>query len=88
MHQHLIEEGVNIKLDDYVKWFGEGIDCEILQLGSTNWQKGKVKIKLSVEFYAEEDLPINNSENIKITEPESPLDDLRRLINKSSQNSS
>ncbi|MEH1945490.1 MAG: KGK domain-containing protein [Nostoc sp.] len=53
----------------------------MLTLGSPSWKKGKVKIKISVEFYIEEeDLQITNSNNSEITEPESPLDDLRRMI--------
>ncbi len=31
-------------------WFEEGTDCEILRLGAKNWQKGKVKIRVSLEF--------------------------------------
>ena len=57
------------------KCFTEGIDAQILTLGSKSWKKGKLKFKLSVEFYVEEE------ENVEIREPESPLDDLRRMIN-------
>ncbi len=53
----------------------EGMDAEILNLGSKSWKKGKLKFKLSVEFYVEEE------EIEEIKEPESPLDDLRRMIN-------
>ncbi|MDB9451151.1 KGK domain-containing protein [Dolichospermum circinale] len=55
--------------------FTEGMDAEILNLGSKSWKKGKLKFKLSVEFYVEEE------EIEEIKEPESPLDDLRRMIN-------
>jgi hypothetical protein len=51
------------------------MDAEILNLGSKSWKKGKLKFKLSVEFYVEEE------EIEEIKEPESPLDDLRRMIN-------
>lgn len=54
--------------------FKEGIDVQILNLGSKSWKRGKLKFKLSVEFYVEE-------EDREIKEPESPLDDLRRKIN-------
>lgn len=65
-----------------MNWFQKGIDCEILTIGSQSWKKGKVKIKISLEFYVEEeDVQITNSNNSQITEPESPLDDLRRMIN-------
>jgi hypothetical protein len=53
-------------------WLGDGIDCEILKIGAKGWQKGKIKIRVSVEFYPGEP---------EITEPESPLDDIRRMIN-------
>jgi hypothetical protein len=56
-------------------WFTKGIDCEFLNLGSKAWKKGKVKINISVEFYVEEE------EAPEITEPESPLDDIRRMAN-------
>ncbi|MEH2089404.1 KGK domain-containing protein [Nostoc sp.] len=82
LNQELSRQGVEIKQSQIMSWFKEGIDCEILTLGSPSWKKGKVKIKISVEFYIEEeDLQITNSNNSEITEPESPLDDLRRMIN-------
>ena len=61
-------------------WFNEGIDCEVLNLGSETWKKGKVKVKVSIEFFIEEDIENINGENSIIPEPESPLDDLRRTI--------
>lgn len=82
LNEELNREGVEIKESQNVNWFQAGIDCEILTLGSQSWKKGKVKIKISVEFYVEEeDIQITNSNNSQITEPESPLDDLRRIIN-------
>jgi hypothetical protein len=64
----------------YEKWFDEGIECEILKLRSGGWQKGKVRINLevSVEFFPDEP---EIEETTDIKEPESPLDDLRRMIN-------
>jgi len=44
-----------------------------------------VKIKISVEFYVDdENVQITNSNNSEITEPDSPLDDLRRMIHEES----
>jgi len=62
------------------EWFDEGIDCEILNLGSGEWKKGKAKVKFSVEFYVEpgEDEEIPDAP--KINDPDS-LDDLRRELN-------
>ena len=68
----------------YEKWFGEGIDCEILRVGAQGWQKGKIKLKLNVtiEFCPDEpeveDTPKNNQS--ETNQPESPLDDLRRQL--------
>jgi hypothetical protein len=53
------------------EWFNEGKKCEILKLGSTEWQKGKVRLKVIVEFCPEEP---------EVSEPESPLDDLRQKL--------
>ena len=71
--------------EPYARWFNDGIDCEILQIGSKGWQKGKVRIKVSVEFYAEEDSEQLVSEPSEIELPESPLDDLRQMINQEKQ---
>jgi hypothetical protein len=35
-------------------WFEEGLDSEILEPSSGNWQKGKVRLKVTIEFYADE----------------------------------
>ncbi len=62
------------------EWFRDGIECEVLKIGSKGWQKGKVKINLQVclEFCPDEpeveETPVRH-------EPESPLDDIRRMIN-------
>ncbi|AFZ01910.1 KGK domain-containing protein [Calothrix sp. PCC 6303] len=63
------------------QWLNEGIDCEILNVGASAWKKGKMKIKISVEFVIEEDnTTINNETNFNHTPPESPLDDLRQMM--------
>ncbi|MCC3446129.1 MAG: hypothetical protein JGK38_18000 [Microcoleus sp. PH2017_15_JOR_U_A] len=68
----------------YEKWFGDGIDCEILRVGAQGWKKGKMKLKLNVtiEFCPDEpeveETPENN--NSETNQPESPLDDLRRQL--------
>jgi hypothetical protein len=78
----LAPQGVN---EPWARWFNDGIDCEILQLGSKSWQKGKVRIKVSVEFYIEEDSEQLTSDTSEIELPESPLDDLRQMINQEYQ---
>lgn len=74
--------------EPYSRWFENGIDCEILNLGSEQWKKAKVKVKLTVEFYVESEeteeiLDNNNSENIE--SEVSPLDDLRQKFNQENQ---
>ncbi len=65
------------------KWFHYGLDCEILSPGAKGWQKGRVRIKVILEFCPDEpeveETPPN--EQPEISEPESSLDDLRQLIN-------
>jgi len=77
----------NNNYDEYAKWFKDGIDCEILNLGSKSWKKGKVKIKISLEFYAEEQETeeTGSSNQPEIIPPESPLDDLRQMLNQDNQ---
>ena len=63
-----------------IKWNSpkEGIDCQILKIGSNGWQKGKVKIEVK------EDLQLGETQVcIKFCpdeplEPKSPLDDIRQ----------
>lgn len=64
-------------------WFKDGINCEILRLDGKSWQKGKVKIKVTLEFCLdepdiEETLENNQSE---INQSESSLDDIRQMMN-------
>ncbi|MGQ4646848.1 KGK domain-containing protein [Lyngbya aestuarii] len=65
----------------YVELFRKGIDCEMLKIGSHGWEKGKVRVRITLEFCPEqsevEKIPLNNGTN----NPESPLDDLRQRIN-------
>ncbi|MBD2693410.1 KGK domain-containing protein [Anabaena catenula] len=78
----LREENIDYLEEGYysTECFTEGMDVKILNLGSKCWKKGKLKFKLSVEFYAEEEIEQSCEKDV-ITEPESPLDDLRRMIN-------
>ncbi|MBW4683413.1 MAG: hypothetical protein KME19_25490 [Microcoleus vaginatus WJT46-NPBG5] len=47
-------------------FLNEGMPCEFLKLGSPKWRKGRLKVKLVLEFYPDE--------------PESPLDDIREMM--------
>ena len=48
-------------------WFKKGEECEILRAGSKGWQKGKLKVNVTLEFIPDE-----------IEEVKSPLDDIRQ----------
>ena len=58
-----------IELNNNV-WFEEGVDFQILRAGSSGWQKGKIKINVSLEFIPDE------------PEEKSPLDDVRQEIDR------
>lgn len=70
------------------RWFDEGVDCEILKLGATDWQKGKVKIKVMLEFCPDDagfnDSPedYNESRNGEI---EWSMEEIYRMMNENSQ---
>ncbi|MDJ0690974.1 MAG: KGK domain-containing protein [Xenococcaceae cyanobacterium MO_188.B32] len=53
-------------------WFEEGVDFQILRAGSQGWEKGKMKIKVTLEFCLDEPEKV---------ESESPLDDIRKTLN-------
>lgn len=72
-----------------------GIDCEFLRLGTTSWQKGKLRFQVGVEVVPNE-RELEKKVKVKvsfefcpdvpeISQPESPLDDIRRMINQESQ---
>jgi hypothetical protein len=61
-------------------WFREGKDCEILRIGSNGWQKGKLRIKVSLEFCPDEPEVEEIVANEEIVPTESPLDDLRQIM--------
>lgn len=47
----------NLQLGDkdiQKEWTEEGVECEVLMVGST-WKKGKVRIKIAVEFCEDSD---------------------------------
>lgn len=56
----LYQEGKETKKK---KWIDDGVEVEILKVGSLAWQKGKLKVKVTVEFCPDE--------------PESMLDEYR-----------
>ena len=84
LHESLKAKGVEIdpggdpRTPDTWKWFDKGLDCEILKVGAKGWQKGKFRIKVTLEFIPDEP---EIEQTPEINQPESPLDDIRRKIN-------
>ncbi|MBJ7899106.1 MAG: hypothetical protein GC158_04075 [Cyanobacteria bacterium RI_101] len=56
------------QIDLGVEFFGDGVPCEILDTNQSQCQKGKLVAKLVLEFIPDE--------------PESPLDEIRRDMDK------
>jgi hypothetical protein len=40
--------------NEHCQWFEEGINCEILDLATRRWRKGKVRVQVEVEFLLED----------------------------------
>jgi hypothetical protein len=36
------------------KWINDGVEVEVLKVGALGWQKGKLKLKVTVEFLPDE----------------------------------
>jgi len=66
------------------KWFSDGKNCEILSIGGGGWQKGNLRIKFTLEFCPDEPevRQAIQSNELESNQSESPLDDIRRMINK------
>jgi hypothetical protein len=61
-------------------WFKQGIECEILRIGSQGWQKGKVKLRVYLEFIPDEPEISQIDEPKESIENKSILDDIRQAI--------
>jgi hypothetical protein len=59
----------------------DGVPCEVLKVNSQGWQKGILKIKVSVEFYPDEFIEEPRQE------PESPLEEIRQMMRENQENS-
>ncbi len=71
LNRHCSNQGVSLSLNNVNQWFDEGVDCKILQAGSSGWKSGKLKINITVEFIPDES---------EVKQYESPLDEIRREI--------
>ena len=72
----VIRRRLNIKDAKGQTLFKEGLSCEVFKSGATGLQKGKLRAKLVLEFCPDEP----TVEESSIIEPESPLDDIRKMI--------
>lgn len=78
------QSGVEFRVTkENVGWFSEGVECQVLKPDNKGWQKGKVR--LSLEFCPDEPEREETPTNNETPQPESPLDDLRQIINKETQ---
>lgn len=72
--------------DETDELFGEGIDCEILR-PNASWQKGRIRI--SLEFCPNEPevevIPV--SDELEISQSESPLADICQMVTENHQQS-
>ncbi|HEY9853496.1 MAG TPA: KGK domain-containing protein [Leptolyngbyaceae cyanobacterium] len=73
---YLSQNKVFMEIPDVKLMFEQGLDAEILRIGAKGWEKGKLKIKVTLEFEPDE---------TEIKQPESPLDDLRQILNQNNQ---
>jgi hypothetical protein len=64
----LTNSGIAINKEEALLLLTEGTDSEILKITSNGWQKGKLKINVSIEFIPDEP---------EISEYQSPLDEIR-----------
>lgn len=78
----------SVRIDDVLKTkiLDEGLECEVLRLGSEEWQKGKIRVKMTVEFCPDEPEEIEEeAEESQNSESEDSdfdsLDDLRKELN-------
>jgi hypothetical protein len=74
--RHLNDNQVQLSVQEKsTDWFTQGVDCQILKAGSDGWKKGKLKLKVTIEFIPDEP---------EILEYQSPLDEIRREMQQNS----
>jgi len=66
------------------QWFEEGKECKLLKLGAKEWQPGKIRVKVTLEFCPDEPEKVEIQEEEKIDqidEMAKSLDDIRQRLN-------
>ena len=83
LHQALAQQKIPINTQNFAssyqseldEWlFDAGGECEVLRPGPQGWQKGKIRIRVKVDLEFCLDEPESD-------QAESPLDDIRQMIN-------
>ena len=79
MKELRINEEIIINAGD-VNWNSpqEGIDCQVLKIGSKGWQKGRLQIKVNENFQSGKTQVCIKFCPDEPLEPKSPLDDIRQ----------
>ncbi|AFY83953.1 KGK domain-containing protein [Oscillatoria acuminata] len=72
---------IDRRTDEKAQWLDEGVNAQVLKYGAKNWQTGKVRIKFTLEFCPDEPevQKTSTTNQPETSEPESPLDDIRRM---------
>ena len=64
------------------EWYDQGVKLEYLKPGTKGWKTGKLRIRITLELLPDEieteETPASNEPGI--SKPESPLDDLRQIM--------
>lgn len=88
LNQRIASSGVSVKPGEVIDerwqdipayWITEGVDCELLKSDTPGWQKGKIKVELTVRYISDSVEPSEETET-PTDSPEYPLDDIRRSI--------
>ncbi len=72
---------IDRRTDEKAQWLDDGVKAQVLRYGAKNWEKGKIKIKFTLEFCPDEPEVQKSStpDQPETSEPESPLDEIRRM---------
>ncbi|MBD2119436.1 KGK domain-containing protein [Trichocoleus sp. FACHB-262] len=60
-------------------WFSKGIDCEILRTDAKGWKKGKLRIRIAVEFCPDEAEEVTEGIDLLNEQVKSSLDNIRQM---------
>lgn len=88
LHIDIGESSLHRNIDNHTRWFDDGVKCELLNIGAQGWQKGKIKVRVIVEFLPEDSAQsaTPTSDKQQNSQPESPLlDDPQWIINNKRQ---